>query len=257
MAGDQNLCIDRKVLGTPEWPGAFGEYVVVPERSLHQLPQNLSYVEGALVEPLMIAVHVARRGGVVPGTSVAVLGTGSIGGLVAGVSSAWGADPIIGADILPHSLEAARELGATHTVLLPEESLVREVLELTGGAGADVAVVTADDPVLVSKAIAMVRRRGRVVLVAIMAGEQVCFDVYEAIRKEVSLVGSVMGTHDDMVTAIDLAASGAVNVGVTAVPVLPIEEVARGIELARTKDEGAIKVVFTFDGEAGHEVGSA
>lgn len=247
-AGDQNLCIERRVLGTPEWPGAFGEYVVAPEACLYRLPPNLSYVEGALVEPLMIAVHVARRGGVAPGVSVAVLGTGSIGGLVAGVCSAWGAEPIAGADVLPHALEAAQKLGATETILLPDATLVEQALEITDGDGFDVAFVTADEPDLVDAAVRMVRRRGRVVLVAIMGGEQVCLDPYEVIRKEVSLLGSVMGTHEDMVTAIDLAASGAVDVGITAVPVLPIEQVARGIELARTKDEGAIKVVFTFDG---------
>jgi len=247
VSGDQNLCAAKQVMGTPEWPGAFGEYVVAPEQALFHLPDNLSYVEGALAEPLMIAVHVARRGGVRPGTSVAVLGTGSIGGLVTGVCSAWGAAPIIGADVLAHPLEAARRLGATHTMLLPDESLVDQVLALTEGGGVDVAFVTADDPTLVGKAISMVRPRGCVVLVAIMAGEPVCFNVYDAIRKEVSLLGSVMGTHDDMVTAIDLAASGAVDVGITAVPVLPIEQVERGMELARTKAEGAIKVVFTFD----------
>jgi L-iditol 2-dehydrogenase len=246
-SGNQNLCPAKQVMGTPEWPGAFGEYVVVPEQALFRLPDRLTYVEGALAEPLMIAVHVARRGNVRPGTSVAVLGTGSIGGLVVSVCSAWGATPIIGADVLEHPLTAARRLGATHTVLLPDDALVEKAIGVAGGDGVDVAVVTADDPSLVREAVAMVRTRGCVVLVAIMAGEPVCFDVYEAIRKEVTIVGSVMGTHDDMITAIDLARSGAVDVGVTAVPVLPIEEVARGIELARTKAQGAIKVVFSFD----------
>ena len=247
VSGDQNLCSSKKVMGTLEWPGAFGEFVLAPQQALFRLPDNLSYVQGAMAEPLMIAVHVARRGGVRPRSSVAVLGTGSIGGLVAGVCNAWGAAPIFGADVLDHPLQAARRLGVTDTMLLPDDGLVDHVLALTGGEGVDVAFVTADDPSLVGKAISLVRTRGRVVLVAIMAGEPVCFNAYDAIRKEVSLLGSVMGTHEDMVTAIDLAASGAVDVSITAVPVLPIEEVERGMELARTKGEGAIKVVFTFD----------
>lgn len=247
--GNHNLCGSKIVMGTPEWQGAFGEYVVSPEQAVFHLPEGLSYVEGALVEPLMIAVHVARRGGVEAGTSVAVLGTGSIGGLVVGVCRAWGAEPIVGADILQHPLDAALTLGATHSILLPDEQFVEKVRGVAGGEGVDVAFVTADDPTLVAKAVAMVRRQGRVVLVAIMAAQPVCLDPYEVIRNEVQIVGSVMGNHDDMRTAIELVSSGAVDVGVTATPVLPIEEVARGMELARTKDDGAIKVVFTFDGE--------
>ncbi len=248
QSGDQNLCISKRVLGTPEWPGAFGEYVVIPEQALFHLPECLSYVEGALVEPLMIAVHVARRGGVTADTSVAVLGTGSIGGLVVGVSRAWGGNPIVGADVLQHPLEAARRLGATHTILLPDEGLVGKVLDLTVGDGVGVAFITADDPSLVAKGVAMVKCRGRVVLVAVMPDGPVCLNAYDVIRKEVEIVGSVMGNHDDMRVAIDLAASGAVEVGVTAVPVLAIEDVEYGMALAGTKDEGAIKVVFTFDG---------
>ena len=245
--GDHNLCASKVVMGTPEWQGAFGEYVVSPEQALFHLPDNLSYIEGALVEPLMIAVHVARRGGVKAGTSVAVLGTGSIGGLLVGVCRSRGADPIVGVDILEHPLAVAGVLGATHTLLRPAGCLVDRVREISGGRGVDVAFVTADSPDLVDQAVSMVRRRGRVVLVAIMAGEQVCLDPNGVIQREVQIIGSVMGSSEDMRTAIELAASGEVDVGLTACPVLPIEEVARGMDLARSKDEGAIKVVFTFD----------
>jgi L-iditol 2-dehydrogenase len=245
-SGDHNLCASKVVMGTHEWQGAFGEYVVTPEQALFRLPDNLSYVEGALVEPLMIAVHVARRGGVEAGTSVAILGTGSIGGLLVGVCRSWGADPIVGVDILEHPLEVATKMGATHILLQPQERLVERVRAISGGTGVDVAFVTADSPDLVDQALSMVRQRGRVVLVAVMAGEPVCLDPNNVIQREVQIVGSVMGNNDDMRTAIALAASGEVDVALTACPVLPIEEVARAMDLARSKDEGAIKVVLTF-----------
>jgi L-iditol 2-dehydrogenase len=246
-AGDINLCPSKKVLGTAPWPGAFGEYVVVPEEAVFHLPDRLSFVQGSLIEPLTIAVHVARRAGLEAGQSVAILGTGSIGGMVSGVCHALGVAPVVAADVRQHCLDAARErLGATHDFLLPDDGLVDKVKTLTGGDGVDVAFVTADDSSLVNLAIEIVRRRGRIVLVALLTEAPLQFMAYPIIGKELHIVGSSMSNNDDVRTAIELAASGQVDVEGILTHVLPIEEAQRGMELARTKDEGAIKVVLSF-----------
>jgi L-iditol 2-dehydrogenase len=246
-AGDINLCPSKKVLGTVSWPGAFGEYVVVPAEAVFHLPDRLSFVQGSLIEPLTIAVHVARRAGLEAGESVAILGTGSIGGMVSGVCHALGVAPIVAADVRQHCLDAARErLGATRDFLLPDDGLVDKVKTLTGGEGVDVAFVTADDSSLVNLAIEIVRRRGRIVLVALLTEAPLQFMAYPIIGKELHIVGSSMSNNDDVRTAIELAASGQVDVEGILTHVLPIEEAQRGMELARTKDEGAIKVVLSF-----------
>jgi L-iditol 2-dehydrogenase len=246
-AGDINLCPSKKVLGTVSWPGAFGEYVVVPAEAVFHLPDRLSFVQGSLIEPLTIAVHVARRAGLEAGESVAILGTGSIGGMVSGVCHVLGVAPIVAADVRQHCLDAARErLGATRDFLLPDDGLVDKVKTLTGGEGVDVAFVTADDSSLVNLAIEIVRRRGRIVLVALLTEAPLQFMAYPIIGKELHIVGSSMSNNDDVRTAIELAASGQVDVEGILTHVLPIEEAQRGMELARTKDEGAIKVVLSF-----------
>jgi len=245
-AGDLNLCPSKKVLGTPTWPGAFGEYIVAPEEAVFHLPDNLSYAQGSLIEPLTIAVHVVRRANLAAGESVAILGTGSIGGMVSGVCHAQGANPIITADIRQHCLDAARErLGATHDILLPDDNLVDRVKELTGGEGVDVVFITADDVSLVSQGVEMAKRRGRIVLVALLTDAPLQLTAYEIIRKELHIVGSIMSNHEDVRKAIELAASGQVDVDGILTHVLPIEEAQRGMELARTKDDGAIKVIFS------------
>ncbi len=246
-AGDLNLCPSKKVLGTPSWPGAFGEYFVAPEGAVFHLPDNLSYVQGSLIEPLTVAVHVARRAGLATGESVAILGTGSIGGLLAGVCRVQGAGPIIAADIHRHCLDTAGErLGATHCFLLPDDGLVEGVRELIGGEGVDVVFVTADDALLVGQGVEMAKRRGRIVLVALLTTAPLQLTAYEIIRKELHIIGSSMSNHDDVRRAIELAASGQVDVEAIATHLLPIEEAQRGMELARTKDEGAIKVILSF-----------
>lgn len=242
-----NLCPSKKVLGTDVWPGGFGEYIVAPQDAVFRLPQALSYVQGSLIEPLTVAVHVARQSKLQAGKSVAVLGVGSIGGLVSGVCSAWGAEPVIAADIREHCLAAARErLGATHDFLLPDVDFADKVMALTGGKGVDVVFLTADDATLVNLAISILRRRGRIVFVALMTDAPVHFAAFDIIAKEITLVGSLMANHDDVRTAIDLAASGRVDVGGILTHHLPIEEAQRGMELAHSKADDAIKVVLHF-----------
>jgi 2-desacetyl-2-hydroxyethyl bacteriochlorophyllide A dehydrogenase len=242
-----NHCPSKKVLGTPAWPGAFGEYIIAPERSVFHLPDNLSYAQGSLIEPLTVAVHVVRQAGLVAGESVAILGTGSIGGLLAGVCRVYGAGPIITADIHQHCLDAARErLGATHDFLLPHEHLVDIVKGLTGGQGVDVVFVTADDVSLVNRSVDMAKRQGRIVLVALLTVAPLQLMAYEIIGKELHIVGSSMAHHDDVRKAIELAASGQVDVEAIATHLLPIEDAQRGMELVDTKDDGAIKVILSF-----------
>jgi L-iditol 2-dehydrogenase len=246
-AGDINLCPSKKVLGTATWPGAFGEYIIAPEVSVFHLPDGLSYAQGSLIEPLSVAVHVAGRAGLAAGESVAILGTGSIGGLLAGVSRVMGADPIITADIRQHCLDAAgKRLGATHAILLPEDDLVEQVEEITGGQGVDVVFLTADDPGLVSQAVDMAKRRGRLVLVALLTQAPLQFTAYSLIGKELHIVGSSMASHADVRRAIELAAGGQVDVEAIATHILPIEAAQRGLELADTKQDGAIKVILSF-----------
>jgi L-iditol 2-dehydrogenase len=246
-AGDINICPAKKVLGTPVWPGAFGEYVVVPQGSLFLLPNSLSYVQGCLVEPLTIGVHVARRANLKAGEAVAILGSGSIGSLLAGVCRAHDANPVIVADIRQHCLDAACQgMRATRGFLLPDAGFVDKVKALTGGEGVDVAFITADDATLVNTAIEMTRRRGRIVLVALLTEAPLSFAAYPIISKELTIVGSVMSNQDDLHTAIEIAASGKVDVSAIATHVLPIEQAQRGMELAVSKMNGAIKVVLTF-----------
>jgi 2-desacetyl-2-hydroxyethyl bacteriochlorophyllide A dehydrogenase len=246
-AGDINLCPAKRVLGTPAWPGAFGEYVVVPEEALFHLPDHLSFAQGSLIEPLTVAVHVARRANVKAGESVAILGTGSIGGMVSGVCHALGAEPIITADVRQHCLDAARErLGATHDFLLPDDGLVDKVKALTDGEGTDVVFITADDVSLVNLGVEMAKRRGHIVLVALLTEAPLQLMAYSIISKELHIVGSSMSTHEDVQRAIELAASGRVDVEAIATHLLPIEDAQKGVELAQTKQNGAIKVILSM-----------
>jgi 2-desacetyl-2-hydroxyethyl bacteriochlorophyllide A dehydrogenase len=246
-AGDINLCPEKIVMGTPDWPGAFGEYVIAPEDAVYLLPENLTFVQGALIEPLTVAVHVGQRANLQAGQAVAILGSGSIGGLVSGICRVHGVSPIIVADINEHCLAAPRErLGATHDILLPDAQFVTKVREIAGDEGVDTVFICADDPELVSLGIEMIKRRGTVVLIALLTAEPLKLAAYEIIGKEKHLIGSSMCTSDDVRRAIDLVASGQIDVEAIATHILPIEDVQHGMELAHSKADDAIKVILEF-----------
>jgi L-iditol 2-dehydrogenase len=207
----------------------------------------MSYVQGTLVEPLTVGVHVAHQAGLKEGETVAILGAGSIGGLLSGVCHALGAETIITADIKQHCLDATRErLGATHDILLPDDDLVEKVQAITNGKGVDVVFVCADDENLVNQAIEMTDKRGRIVLVALLTHAPLNIPAYRIISKELSMIGSQMSNNDDVREAIEMVASGRVDVEGVFTHQLPIEEAQRGLELADSKDDNAIKVILTF-----------
>ena len=247
LAGEINLCPEKRVMGTSAWPGAFGEFVIAPQEAVYQLPESFSFIQGALIEPLTIAVHVMRRANMKSGQSVAILGSGSIGGMVSGMCRVHGANPIIVADINQHCLDVPRErLGATHDILLPDDQLVQKVRDISGGEGVDTVFICADDPELVGQGIEMIRPRGTVVLIALLTAEPLQLAAYNITGKEKHLIGSSMCTPDDVRRAIELVESGQVDVEAIATHILPLEEVQRGMELARSKTDQAIKVILEF-----------
>lgn len=246
-SGDLNLCPSKRFLGTADWPGGFGEYVVVPRETVFSLPDSLSFAEGAAIESLSVSVHIANRVGLKSGQSVGILGCGSIGGLFSAVSESLGAGPIIAADIHEHCLDIGRNrLGADHGFLLPDSTFRSDVMEITGGEGLDVIAICADDPSLFSGALEIVKRRGIVVVVALLNEQALQFMAYSIIQKEASIVGTYSANLHDFQRAIELAASQRVNVAAIVTHELPIEETQKGFHLASTKEDGAVKVVMTF-----------
>jgi L-iditol 2-dehydrogenase len=245
--GEINLCPSKRVLGTPAWPGAFAEFVVVPHEAVYLLPDGLSFLQGCLIEPLTVAVHVAHRVGIEEGRSVGILGAGSIGGMVSGVCRTYGANPVIVADIRQHCLDASRErMGASHDFLLPDRDLTTKVRALTNDQGVDAVFIAADDVELVNRGIEMVKRGGAIVLIALLTHAPVQFKAYDIIAKEARIIGSNMCTKGDVVEAIRLTASGKVDVEGILTHVLPHQDVDRGMELAQTKQNKAIKVVLEY-----------
>ena len=136
--GEVNLCGRRQVLGVScgdyRRAGAFAEYVSVPQHILYALPDGVSYEQGAMIEPVSIGYHAARRAEIVAGQSACVVGSGMIGLLLIQVLKGLGCGPIIAVDREAGKVEKAIEVGADFACLV--EDLNTTVMTVTGGNGA-------------------------------------------------------------------------------------------------------------------------
>ncbi|RLC92942.1 MAG: hypothetical protein DRI77_12365 [Chloroflexi bacterium] len=208
-AGLPNLCLKRVGLAI-HLDGSFAELVKVPAAFVWKLPEGVSYRQGAMVEPLMVAWHAVRRGGVSIGDRVAVLGCGAIGLLVTMVAAAAGAR-VYTVDIVPHKLTLARQLGAFAAFNGREVDAVEEIRRATDGLGADVVFETAGVATTVEQALEAVRQAGRVVLVGLSTQPARLVPMSVA-RREVQIIGSFTYYADEFAIGIRLIASGRLDV---------------------------------------------
>ncbi len=171
--GNSHVCRDRKYLGVMV-DGAFAEYVKIPARLLHRMPEGMSFEEASLAEPASIAIHaLIEDNRVEVGDFVAVLGSGSIGLLGAQIAKTVGAGKVLITGIepdVPVRFKVAEELGVCdYIVNADKEDPVKVVREATGGIGADIVLDTTGSPHALGQAFEMVRRKG--VIAALGYGE--------------------------------------------------------------------------------------
>ncbi|TDD26854.1 hypothetical protein E1218_11970 [Kribbella turkmenica] len=192
-AGRPHLCRRKQVPGGG-WPGMLSEYFAAPGRVLVPLADGIGYDEGALIEPLAVAWH-CTTGAVTAGDSVAVLGGGPIGSLVAAVSRIRGASTVLVSDVKAYNREFLCQQGVPHVVDPAVDDLLAAGAELTGD-GFDVVVVASGHPTCLAEAMALARPRGRVVLLPMFAGP-LSVDLNPAVLKEITLQGSTIYTPAD------------------------------------------------------------
>jgi L-iditol 2-dehydrogenase len=205
--GYRNLCTRIRFAGHGDQDGAMREFLAWPSGLLHPLPESVTDADGALLEPLGVAIHALDLGHVRLGARVAVVGCGPIGLLLIAVLRAAGAAHIAAFEPLPHRREAALRYGAD--VCLRPDILAGDLHELVGD-GADTVFEMAGTGPAVSLSMAAVRPGGRVVLGGIPADDQIAFQAATARRKGLT-IAMVRRMNDVYGRAIALAASGSVS----------------------------------------------
>lgn len=208
-AGQPNLCERIVFAGHGSTDGGLREYLAWPAHRLHPLPDSMDEADGALLEPLGVALHATDLGHLRLASTVAVVGCGPIGVLAVQLALGSGATSVVAVEPLAHRRTLARALGATHAVT-PDEA-APTVESATAGWGVDVAIELAGTDAAVATAIGVVRPGGRVVLGGIPDGDRTSFSASAARRKGLTLL-LVRRMKEVYERAIALVDTGAVDV---------------------------------------------
>lgn len=244
--GKYNICEKKRVLGSGEWTGSFGEYIVVPESTVIPLPGNLSFEAGALIEPLAVAMHAVRTSGIGMGDSICIIGCGPIGLSILLCAKMAGVSRIIVSDALEANLRMAREMGSTDEVNPLKQNLREEVRRLTGAAGTDVTFLAFGNRQVYDDALSITRRGGAISQIALM-DEPFPIDIAKTQQKEMRILGSNMYLRRDFEIVRDALSDGRLKAAEAMISeILPIEQAAEAMEMADKKTKPVVKVLLRF-----------
>lgn len=159
--GNYGQCDGYNFLGS-RTDGGFAEYVKAPIRNLIRMPDSVSFLEGATIEPAAVTLHGIKKVGINVGDSVAVLGCGAIGLFAIQFAKIMGATNVIAVDIAPDKLELAKEIGADTCINAIDNDVVQAIKDLTGGKGVNISVETAGVSLTQEQCLRVTKKQGRV-----------------------------------------------------------------------------------------------
>ena len=207
--GKYNLCEELKVMGF-QTTGTASEYFAVDAAKVTPLPETMSYDEGAMIEPLAVTVHAAKRFPELKGARVAILGCGPIGILLMQSCKALGAASVLVTDVSDYRLSVARSGGADYAVNTGETDMEQALRDAFGSDKADVIYDCAGSDITMGQAIRCARKGSTIVLVAVFS-KMASVDLAVLNDHELELNTSMMYRHEDYVDAIRLVSEGKVQ----------------------------------------------
>ncbi len=239
--GHPNLCDNIIFAGHGKQDGALREYGSYPTRCLFPIPDSLSYADGAMLEPLGVAIHTVDLGKIKTGMNVGVFGCGPIGLLIIQMAKLSGAANIFATDKLPHRVEAAKRFGADQAYLIGDSDQLGEIRAVTQGRGVDVSFEAAGAQDAVDDAFAAVRPGGKVILAGIPDDDRTSFSASVARRKglTIKLVRRMKHTYP---RAIELVSKGLVDVRSIVTHRFPLAQAGEAFHVAERRE--GLKIII-------------
>lgn len=227
--GKYNLCPDVIFFATPPVDGVFQEYVAHEADLCFKLPDNVSTLEGALIEPLAVGFHAANQGGAHAGQTAVVFGAGCIGLVSMMALKAEGVSKVYVVDIMQKRLDKALELGATGVINSKEENLIEKINEITGGEGVDLVIETAGTEITTRSAIEIARKGSTIVLVGYSKSGEMTLPMSLFIDKELTFK-SVFRYRHIYPMAIEAVAAGKVNLKGIATDIFKLDDIQNAMD---------------------------
>lgn len=222
--------------------GMASEYFVVDQAKVTPLPQEMTYEQGAMIEPLAVAVHAVKQMGDVTGMGVVVLGAGPIGNLVAQTAKGMGAVKVMITDVSNYRLGIAEKCGIDVCVNTMDKDFGEAMVEAFGPDKADVIYDCAGNNITMGQAIKHARKGSVIVLVAVFAG-MATVDLAVANDHELDIKSTMMYRHEDYVDAIRLVNEKKVALEPLISKVFPFEQYLDAYKFIENNREEAMKII--------------
>lgn len=240
-SGNWRYCSDFEEIGFKR-DGAYAEYVIVPSYGLCELPDDVSFIHGALCEPLGVALGTLEKAGAKFGDTLVIIGAGSIGLCILAAAKAMGMRDIVVAAATARRLEIAKRMGASHVVAIKDHDLIEEVKRIHPN-GTDVVIDATGIETCIQQSLKLARKGGTVALAGYGRGKIMSIRIDDIHINNLRVVGAGNNWNQHK-KAVTLMAEGMVNIEHFATNLIKLEEFEKGLELARTRPEGFVKAVF-------------
>jgi L-iditol 2-dehydrogenase len=247
LRGEINNCIEGRAVGTigKAWPGAFAEYMLMPERLTFHVPDNVPSDTAALVEPASVGFYGLTRTPIGPGTNLLVIGTGpiSLGGMAC--AKGVGSGKIMLAGRKEAKLAIGKQLGADVIINMEKEDLQEAVMRETKGRGADVVMDSTGSPDLLNLSVVLTRASGYLVLPGFYEQLINNFAIDNIIVRNLSLIGGA-GAPDMQRRILDLLERGYIDLKPMITDRYPFAKIKEAFAAVKEKNNTRVKIMVDF-----------
>src|SRR5260370_7067121 len=243
--GQMNLCPNGGLIGR-DTDGGFAEYAAFPASQIFRLPESVDSRTAPLIQVATTCLHAQRLTPFFLGESVAVVGLGVSGQLHVQIAKARGAGTVIGISRSPFKRDMARQLGADIT-LDSGDATVQQVLDATGGRGADVVIESTGVLASLAQAIRMVPSAAPLVITRPISAEEGALPFYQLYFKELTLINGRAAKAEDFTGMIDLVYRGAVRLEPLVTHRMPLADLTAAIGMGEDGADARLKVILDHE----------
>jgi 2-desacetyl-2-hydroxyethyl bacteriochlorophyllide A dehydrogenase len=242
--GQYNVCQNLKVQGF-QAPGVAQELFVTEEDRVAIFPDSMSFDYGAMIEPVAVASHVTGRVSTLKGKNVVVTGAGTIGNLIAQFAKAQGARKVLVTDISDYRLNIAKQCGIEGVVNVAKESFKEKIVDFFGEEGFQIGIEASGAQDSLDVLLQYIEKGSEVVIVAVYA-ENPRINMYYVGEHELIIIGSLMYLHEDYIQAIDVIASGEINLSPLITKHFSFEKYHEAYGFIQEQHDKAMKIIINL-----------
>ena len=241
--GRYNLCEDVIFFATPPVDGVFQEYVAHEADLCFKLPENVSTLEGALIEPLAVGFHAAIQGDAHLGQKAVVMGAGCIGLVSMMALKARGVSEVYVVDVMDKRLDKAMELGATGVINGAKENVEERISQITDGKGVDLVIETAGTEITTRQAVSIAKKGSNIVLVGYSKTGEMTLPMSLVLDKELTFKTVFRYRHIYPI-AIEAVAAGKVNLKGIVTNIFDLDDVQNAMDQSVNNKADIVKAVI-------------